>query len=72
MNRTCKKCGSIDFDIWGTVGLLGFVFFVSALGYSLSWIFDTAAIVVVGFVFGTILMLPMWFISFHEQRERDE
>lgn len=72
MNRTCKKCGSIDFDIWGTVGLLGFVFFVSALGYSLSWIFDTEAIVVVGVVFGIILMLPMWFISFHEHRERDE
>ena len=69
-SRTCKKCGTIDFDIWGNVALLGFSLIIGALGYIVGNMYFSSAIPLVAVVFGIILWLPAWFISFHEEREK--
>lgn len=68
MSRTCKKCGTIEYDIWGYVGMLGYSLLIGALGYSLSLLIYYPRLVVVAVIFGVIFMLPMYFISIHEQR----
>ena len=67
--RTCKRCGHIEYGIWGTVGLVGWSLFVGACGLMLSVMFSYDPLVIMGVVFGTIFLMPMWMISFHEQRE---
>ena len=69
-SRICKKCGTIEFRIWGTIGLFGWSILIGALGYIISQIYYKPNIVIVAFVFGVILILPMFFISFHEEREK--
>lgn len=72
MNRKCKRCGRIDFDIWGYIGLIGYSLVVGAFGYALSDAFFSYSIVLITIVFGVILWLPMWFISIHERKEEEE
>ena len=68
--RTCKKCGSIDYDIWGTIGLIGYSLIVGALGYAISVSgFFSPRMIIIAVVFGVIFWLPMWFISIHERKE---
>ena len=69
MNRKCKRCGRIDFGIWGYVGVIGFSLLVGALGYAIGGSFYDNSLVIVALVFGVILWLPMWFISIHEEKE---
>lgn len=68
--RTCKKCGHIDYDIWGYVGLIGFSLLIGSLGYCLGFILKEPRLAVVSVVFGIIFMIPMWMISFHEEKEQ--
>ena len=70
MTRTCKRCGSINFDIWGSIGLIGFSLIVGSMGYALALFGFRPNIILLGVVFGTCLMGPMRMISFHEQREQ--
>ena len=68
--RTCKKCGRIDYGIWGYFGLFGYSLIVGVLAYIISQIYYSPGIVIVALVFGVIFWLPMWFISIHEEKER--
>ncbi|GAH68564.1 unnamed protein product [marine sediment metagenome] len=68
--RTCKKCGTIDFDIWGNVALIGYSLIVVGLGYVLGDMYFSYAIPLVAVVFGIILWLPVFFINFHEEKEK--
>jgi len=68
-NRTCKKCGRVDFDIWGTIGLIGFSLIVGALGYTVNMIYSNSGLVIFAVVIGLVCMLPMWMISFIEERK---
>ena len=70
--RTCKKCGSVEYGIWGNVGLIGWSLFIGACGLMLSVIFPIEPFVIMGVVFGIICLMPMWMISFHEQRELEK
>ena len=69
MNRKCKKCGRIDYDIWGYFALLGWSLLVGTMGYVISTVFYSPSIVVMGMVFGVIFWLPAYFISLHERKE---
>lgn len=72
MSRTCKRCGDIDYGIWGTIGLIGYSLIVGGLGYAFSSVFYFRSIVIIAVVFGIILYLPMAFISYHELKEEKE
>lgn len=70
MSRTCKKCGTIDYDIWGTIGLIGFSLMVASLGYALAFVLMAPRFSIVLLAFGTCLYLPLYFISLHEKRDQ--
>jgi len=72
MSRTCKKCGSVDYDIWGYIGLIGYSLLFGAMGYSIALVINNPILIIIGAVLGIILMVPMWFISFHEEKEIKE
>lgn len=65
--RKCKRCGNIDTGIWNTVALIGWSLMVGGLGYSLADIFHFEPLSVIALMFGLILMLPIFFISYHER-----
>ena len=70
--RKCKRCESIEYGIWGTIGLLGYSMIIAAVGYTISYSFYVLSFPIVLVVFGTILWLPMVFISHHERKELEE
>ena len=70
--RKCKRCETIDYGIWGTIGLLGYSMIIAAVGYTISYSFYVLSFPVVLVVFGLILLLPMIFISHHEQKELEK
>ena len=65
--RTCEKCGSIEFGIWGYIGLIGYSLLMGLMGYALSQLFYSGRIALVVCVFAVIFMLPMWVISYREK-----
>ncbi|GAH54919.1 unnamed protein product [marine sediment metagenome] len=69
--RKCKRCGRIEYGIWGRIGLVGYSLIIGAFAYAIasSFYFNFRSLVIVALVFGVILWLPMWFISIHEERE---
>ena len=69
MSRKCRRCGEIDFGIWGTIGLIGWSMVFWALGYVMFDILHFPPLSVIAVMFGLILMLPMFFISYHENKE---
>lgn len=70
--RKCKRCGTIDFGIWGYIGLLGWSLSVAACGYALALVFANWNLPFVLIVFGLCLWLPMYFISIQERKENKE
>ena len=76
MSRKCETCGSIDFGKWGYLGLIGYSLIVGMLGYVLSTIiyyvlsgfFVENTLVIV--LFGIILLVPLYYIAFKEERVR--
>jgi len=71
MSRKCRRCGEIDFGIWGPIALLGYSMLIYALGYILSDIYFSESILVLMVVFGIILWSPMFFINYHENKETE-
>jgi len=69
MSRKCRRCGTIEYGIWGPIALLGYSMLICALGYILSDIYFSESIPVLMVVFGIILWSPMFFISYHENKE---
>lgn len=75
--RTCKRCGSIDFGIWGYIGLIGYSLIMGSMGYALCWFLIVTGIwyvnlIIVGILFGLVFLAPMSIISFVEQRENQK
>jgi len=70
--RTCKRCGSVEFGIWGYIGVIGYSLLMGLIGYAFSQLFYSERIVIVGVVFAVIFMLPMWMISYHENKKELE
>ena len=69
MSRTCKRCETINYGIWGYFALFGWSLLVGTMGYVLSTLFYSSGIVIMGLVFGVIFWLPAYFISIHERKE---
>lgn len=72
IERKCKRCGDIDYGIWGTIGLVGWSLVFMASGYVLAGISYFPQLSVIACVFGLILLLPMFFIQYHEERDEEE
>ena len=69
--KKCKECGSIEYGIWGTIGVIGYSLIVALLGYVFSQIFYDDRIIGVVCLGAVILMLPLWFISY-QNKELEE
>jgi len=69
--RRCKKCGSIEFGKWGTLGIIGYSLFIGCMGFALGRLFFTLWFpwIWVIMISGVIFWLPMFFISAKLQRE---
>ena len=66
----CEKCGSIDFGKWGNLGLIGYSLIVGLLGYVSFQLFRLYAhLVPYVLILAVILLLPVYWISFQEQRK---
>jgi len=69
--RKCKRCNDIDYGIWGIVGLIGWSLVFMASGYVLAGIYYFAPLSVIAVMFGLILLIPMYFINYHETSEEE-
>ena len=72
MNRTCEKCGTIDYGIYGYLGLLGYSLFIVSMAFALSQLFYSPMLTLVVVTLGVILWIPMFIISIREERLNNE
>ena len=70
--RKCEKCGTIDFGIWGYLGFIGYSLIVGIMGYVISQLFYAPMIVILIMILGIILVLPIYGISFQEEKRSKE
>lgn len=68
----CDKCGDIDYGIWGYIGLVGFGLIIGAMGYVLSAIIYEPIITMIATVLGIMMLMPLWYIDFKEERHKKE
>lgn len=67
--RTCEKCGTIDYGIFGPLGLFGFSLMVASLGYSLAILLEIVELPVYMIFVGLIFYMPLCIIHNREKRK---